>query len=52
MNYRDFQKRAEQYDRQKRRHYYFMTLRADEVHAHLLKISSLYLAFMKIVVEY
>ncbi|KAK3708092.1 hypothetical protein QZH41_019178 [Actinostola sp. cb2023] len=31
MNYRDFQKRAEQYDRQKRRHYYFMTLRADEI---------------------
>jgi hypothetical protein len=31
MNYRDFQNRAEQYDRQKRTHYYFMTLRADEV---------------------
>ncbi|XP_031552066.1 histone-lysine N-methyltransferase SETD2-like [Actinia tenebrosa] len=31
MNYRDFMKRAEQYDRQKRKHYYFMTLRADEI---------------------
>ena len=31
MDYRDFQDRAEQYDRENRRHYYFMTLRADEV---------------------
>ncbi|XP_032241373.1 histone-lysine N-methyltransferase SETD2 isoform X2 [Nematostella vectensis] len=31
MNYRDFQSRAQRYDRQKRRHYYFMTLRADEI---------------------
>ena len=32
MNYRDFQDRAERYDRENRTHYYFMTLRADEVH--------------------
>jgi len=31
MNYKDFQERAERYDRENRRHYYFMTLRADEV---------------------
>ena len=31
MNYKDFQERAEHYDRENRRHYYFMTLRADEV---------------------
>ena len=31
MDYRDFQERAELYDRENRRHYYFMTLRADEV---------------------
>ena len=31
MNYKDFQERAECYDRENRRHYYFMTLRADEV---------------------
>lgn len=31
MDYRDFQDRAEQYDRENRRHYYFMTLRADEI---------------------
>lgn len=31
MDYRDFQERAELYDRENRRHYYFMTLRADEI---------------------
>ena len=31
MDYRDFQERAERYDKENRRHYYFMTLRADEV---------------------
>ena len=31
MNYKDFQERAECYDRENRRHYCFMTLRADEV---------------------
>ena len=31
MNYKDLQERAECYDRENRRHYYFMTLRADEV---------------------
>ena len=31
MNYKDFQERAERYDRENRRHYYFMILRADEV---------------------
>lgn len=31
MNYKDFQERAERYDRENRRHYYFMTLRADEL---------------------
>ena len=31
MNYRDFQERAERYDRENRRHYKFMALRADEV---------------------
>ena len=30
-NYKDFQERAECYDGENRRHYYFMTLRADEV---------------------
>ena len=36
MDYKDFQERAELYDRENRRHYYFMTLRADEVTSHLL----------------
>lgn len=36
MNYKDFQERAERYDRENRRHYYFMTLRADEVHCKTL----------------
>lgn len=31
MDYRDFQERAERYDKENRRHYYFMTLRADEI---------------------
>ena len=31
MDYKDFQERAERYDKENRRHYYFMTLRADEV---------------------
>ncbi|XP_078343740.1 histone-lysine N-methyltransferase SETD2-like isoform X2 [Oculina patagonica] len=31
MNYKDFSERAERYDRENRRHYYFMTLRADEI---------------------
>ena len=31
LSYKDFQERAERYDRENRRHYYFMTLRADEV---------------------
>ena len=31
MNYKDFQERTEHYDRENRRHYLFMTLRADEV---------------------
>ena len=36
MNYKDFQERAERYDRENRRHYYFMTLRADEVNCKTL----------------
>ena len=36
MNYKDFQERAERYDRENRRHYYFMTLRADEVNCRTL----------------
>lgn len=36
MNYKDFQDRAERYDRENRRHYYFMTLRADEVNCKTL----------------
>ena len=40
MNYKDFQERAERYDRENRRHYYFMTLRADEVNFKtLLRVS-------------
>ncbi|XP_066016339.1 histone-lysine N-methyltransferase SETD2-like [Pocillopora verrucosa] len=31
MNYKDFQERAECYDRENRSHYYCMTLRADEL---------------------
>ena len=31
MGYEEFEKRVEMYDRENRRHYYFMTLRADEV---------------------
>ena len=31
MGYDEFEKRVEMYDRENRRHYYFMTLRADEV---------------------
>ena len=31
MGYEEFEKRVEMYDRDNRRHYYFMTLRADEV---------------------
>ena len=42
MNYKDFQERAERYDRENRRHYYFMTLRADEV-----RIGNLNLFFFK-----
>ena len=38
MNYKDFQERAERYDRENRRHYYFMTLRADEVRSGNLNI--------------
>lgn len=38
MDYRDFQDRAEQYDRENRRHYYFMTLRADEVQYSVLLV--------------
>nr|XP_058967435.1 histone-lysine N-methyltransferase SETD2-like [Pocillopora verrucosa] len=36
MNYKDFQERAECYDGENRRHYYFMTLRADEWTVHCL----------------
>ena len=39
MNYKDFQERAEYYDRENRRHYYFMTLRADEVRIGNLNLS-------------
>ena len=39
MNYKDFQERAERYDRENRRHYYFMTLRADEVRIGNLNLS-------------
>ena len=39
MNYKDFQERAERYDRENRRHYYFMTLRADEVRSGNLNLS-------------
>ena len=38
INYKDFQERAECYDRENRRHYYFMTLRADEVRSGNLKL--------------
>ena len=31
MGYEEFEKRVETYDKENRRHYYFMTLRADEV---------------------
>ena len=31
MGYEEFEKRVEMYDRENRHHYYFMTLRADEV---------------------
>lgn len=31
MGYEEFEKRVETYDKENRKHYYFMTLRADEV---------------------
>ena len=39
MGYDEFEKRVEAYDRENRRHYYFMTLRADEVSLSLDKLS-------------
>lgn len=55
MGYEEFEKRVETYDKENRQHYYFMTLKADEVGSYhntyhityqILTILTIYLPYL------